>query len=99
MQNINTPTKQQLGRKTLAWDLKQAADDMWTTFLSSASWDQPSLDLYSNLLFIYGCAGSLLLRGLSQVVVSRGYSLVAVCGLVIAVVSLVADPGSRSCGL
>ena len=99
MQNINIPTKQQLSRKTLAWDLKQAADDMWITFLSSASWDQPPLDLHSKFLFIYGCAGSLSLRGLSQVVVSRGYSLVVMCGLFIALVSLVADPGSRSCGL
>lgn len=40
-------------------------------------------------LFIYGCAGSLLLHGLSLVAESKDYSLVVVCGLPIAVASLV----------
>ena len=35
-------------------------------------------------LFIYGCVGSLLLRGLSLVVASGGYSLLTVCRLLIA---------------
>ena len=43
-------------------------------------------------LFIFGCAGSSLLRGLCLVVVSRGYSLVAVVGLLTAVASFVAEP-------
>ena len=43
--------------------------------------------------FIFGCAGSSLLHGLSLVVVSRGYSLVAVCGLLTALASLVAEHG------
>ena len=45
------------------------------------------------ILFIFGCAGSLLLCCLFLVVASRGYSLVAVCGLLIAVASLVAQHG------
>ena len=42
-------------------------------------------------LFTFGCAGSSLLCGLSLVVESEGYSLVAVRGLLIAVASLVAE--------
>ena len=42
-------------------------------------------------LLIFGCAGSSLLCGLSPVVVSGGYSSVAVWGLLIAVASLVAE--------
>ena len=41
----------------------------------------------------FGCAGSSLLPGLSLVVVSRCCSLVALCGLLSAVASLVADHG------
>ena len=41
-------------------------------------------------LFIFGCVGAC---ELSLVVVSRGYFLVAVCGLLLAVASLVADHG------
>ena len=37
--------------------------------------------------------------GLPLVVVSGGNSLVAVCGLLIAVASLAVDMGSRACGL
>ena len=37
------------------------------------------------------CTGSLLLLGLSLVIVSRGYPLLAVRGLLIAVASLVAE--------
>ena len=45
-------------------------------------------------LFTFGCAGSSLLCGLSLVVESEGYSLVAVRGLLIAVASLVAEHSS-----
>ena len=45
----------------------------------------------SFFIFSFGCAGSLFLVGFSLVVVSRGYSLVAVQGLLIAVASLIAD--------
>ena len=38
-----------------------------------------------------GCAVSLLLLRLSIVVRSQGYALVVVCGLLLAMVSLVAD--------
>ena len=41
------------------------------------------------IIYFFGCAGSLLLRGVSLVRVSRGYSLVAVQRLLIAVASLV----------
>ena len=45
-------------------------------------------------LFIFGCAGSLLLHGLSSpVAVSGGYSLVAVHGLLIVVASTVVEHG------
>ena len=44
-------------------------------------------------LFIFGCAGSLFVQGLSLVVASRGYSLVAGCGLLMAVASLVVEHG------
>ena len=36
-------------------------------------------------LFIFGCAGSLLLQGLFCSFVQRGYYVVAVCGLLILV--------------
>ena len=42
---------------------------------------------------IFGCAGSLLLRGLSLVAAEGGYSLVVVCKLLIVVGSLVAEHG------
>ena len=42
-------------------------------------------------LFVYGSAGSWLLRGLSLVVESRGYFLVVVCGLPIVLASLVVE--------
>ena len=41
-------------------------------------------------MFVFGCTGSLLV-GLSLVVESRGYSLVAVCGLLTALASLVSE--------
>ena len=44
-------------------------------------------------LFIFGCAGSLLLWGFYIVAMNGGYSRVSVCGLLIAVASLVADHG------
>ena len=48
--------------------------------------------LLLDTLFIFGCAGSLLLRaGFSLVVASRGYSLTAVCGLLTVVTSLVVE--------
>ena len=43
--------------------------------------------------FNLGCAGSSLLRGLSLVVENRGYSLLVVRGLLIAVASLVREHG------
>ena len=45
--------------------------------------------LSGSLFKIFGCAGSSLLHGLSLVAVSGGYSLVAVCRLLITVASLV----------
>ena len=42
-------------------------------------------------LFIFGCAGSLLYEDFSPVVVSRGFCLVVVQGLLIAVASVVAE--------
>ena len=42
-------------------------------------------------VFIFGCAGSSLLDGLSLVAARGSYSLVVVCGLLIAVASLVAQ--------
>ena len=44
-------------------------------------------------LFIHGCSGSSLLHRLSLAAVSRGHSLVVVCGLLPAVTSLVAEHG------
>ena len=53
------------------------------------------------ILVIYGCSesllwhvGSVLLRGLSRVVASRGYSLIAACRLLFAMASLVVEQGS-----
>ena len=44
--------------------------------------------------FMFGCAGSSLLHlGFSLVVASEGYSLVVVCGLLIAMASLVVEHG------
>ena len=48
-------------------------------------------------LFVFGCSGSLLLLRLS-LVVSRGYFLVVVCGLLIAVASLVSEHRLQSTG-
>ena len=42
-------------------------------------------------LFIFGCAGSSLLRGLSLVTASGGYSLIAVLGLLISMATLVVE--------
>ena len=58
-------------------------------YLQKSQGGDPQNCLY---LFIFGCAGSSLLRGLRLVVVSRGYSLVAVLGLLTAVASSVAEP-------
>ena len=44
-------------------------------------------------LFIFGCTGSSLSRGLFLVAVSRGCSLVEVLGFLIVVASLVAEHG------
>ena len=46
---------------------------------------------YYYYLFIFGCAGSLLLVSFSLVVMNRDSSLVAVNGFLIAVASLVAE--------
>ena len=48
---------------------------------------------------MWGCTGSSLLHELSLVVASRGYSPVAVGGLLIVVASAVAVPGLSSTGL
>ena len=45
------------------------------------------------ILFIFNCAGSTLLQFFSLVVVSGGYSLVAVLQLLIAVTSLIVKHG------
>ena len=42
-------------------------------------------------LFIFGCTGSRCCIGFSLVAVSKGYSLVAMCGLLIVMASLVAQ--------
>ena len=50
------------------------------------------MDIYIYIYsFIFGCTRSSLLRGLSLVAVSWGYSLVAVHGLLIEVVSLIVE--------
>ena len=49
------------------------------------------INLLIYLPFIFGCAGSLGCTGFSLVVVSQGCSLVAVCGLLFLVASLVAE--------
>ena len=52
------------------------------------------------ITFIFGCAGSSLMLVVSSLVVaSRGCSLVVVHNLLTVVASLVADTGSRACGL
>ena len=50
-----------------------------------------SLVLPFYVLFIFGCAGSSLLLGLSLVTASGGYSPVVVCWLLVAVAPLVAE--------
>ena len=50
-------------------------------------------------LFIFGCAGSSLVQGLSPVAGSMDYSLVVVQSLLIAVASLLRSTGSRALGL
>ena len=47
------------------------------------------------LFFIFGCAGSFCCTGFSLVVASGIYSLVAMCGLLIAVASLVCPRAHR----
>ena len=47
------------------------------------------ISLFIYLLIIFGCAGSSLLLRLSLVEASGGYSLLVVCGLLVAVASLV----------
>ena len=51
------------------------------------------LSIYLSNLFIFGCAVFIVARAFSLAVVSWGYSLVVVCGLLIAVSSLVAERG------
>ena len=50
------------------------------------------------LLIIFGCAGSLLPHGISLVVASMAYSLVAMCKLLIAMASPVAEHGLQGTG-
>ena len=66
--------------------------DFWLLILYSVT----SLNLLQNLfiyLFIFGCAVSSSLLRFFLVVMSGGCSLVAVCGLLIAVASPVAEHG------
>ena len=49
--------------------------------------------LSGSLFKIFGCAGSSLLHGLSLVAVSGGYSLVAVCRLLVVGASLLVEHG------
>ena len=69
---------------------------LYSVFLSfSSSWlvlallqCLPHLSIpYFLNLFLFGCPGSLMLHGLSLVAVSRGYSILALHGLLIAVAS------------
>ena len=50
-------------------------------------------------LFIFGCAGCSLLRGLSLAAASGGCPLAAVCGLLIAVAPLLQSRGPGARGL
>ena len=43
-------------------------------------------------IFIFGCGGPLLLGRLSLLAMSRGYTLIVVCGLLTLVAFLVAEP-------
>ena len=52
--------------------------------------------LFFKNLFILGCVGFCCCASFSRVVVSRGSSLVAVCGLLMAVTSLVAEHRLRA---
>ena len=45
-----------------------------------------------SFIFIFGCAGPLLLGRLSPLAMSRGYALIVVCGLLTLVAFLVAEP-------
>ena len=45
--------------------------------------------VFLKIFFLFGCAGSSLLSGLSLVAAGRGYGIVAVCRLLIVVASLV----------
>ena len=49
-------------------------------------------------IFVFGCAGSLLLSRLFSSRESGGYSLTVVCGFLIEMTSLVAEHGLSSCG-
>ena len=60
-------------------------------------WEDTAPDHTTEVFFYYyyffDCAGSLLPQGLFPIVASTGYSLVAVCGLLIVVASFVAEHG------
>ena len=47
--------------------------------------------LLARQVFFFDCTGSSVLVGFSLVAASRGYSLVAVCGLLIVVASLIVE--------
>ena len=54
----------------------------------------PKVFFFYNYLFIFifGCGGPLLLGRLSLLAMSRGYTLIVVCGLLTLVAFLVAEP-------
>ena len=51
------------------------------------------LFFFSLFIFVFGCAGSVLLHGLFLLVASQGYSLFVGCGLLTAVTSPVVECG------
>ena len=63
--------------------------------------NNPLLSLFLNILiYLFGCAASSLLhRQIFSSCGKQGSSLVAVCGLLIAVASLLWSSDSRVCGL
>ena len=95
----------QFFRKSLQGQLRSLSESVLKPFSATGKGISILLRLYSFLrlhlsfmrkffkLLIYGCAESSLPHGLSLVVASRGYSPVAVLGLLIAVACLVAGHG------
>ena len=57
-----------------------------------------SAPCWPDKFFFFDCTGSSVLVGFSLVAASRGYSLVAVCGLLIVVASLIVEHGLQVLG-